>query len=81
MFLKKSLEQPWFRPLEPDSSRWPSSFRTHRTALKHAFGDATHDNEYVWFVLADGSNLRACIEDALVAFASEGQSWFDSLRR
>ena len=81
IFLKKSLEQPWFRPFEGDVSNWPSSFRTHRRALKHVFGDTMHDNKYVWFVLHDGSNLQACIEDALVALLDEGEAWFDSLRR
>ena len=78
--VEKSLEQPWFRPFKADSSGWPSSFRMHRAALRHAFGDATHENKYVWFVLRDGSNLQACIEDALGAVVREGQPWFRSLR-
>ena len=81
IFLRKSLDQPWFRAFEADASSWPSSFRTHREALKHVFGAKKHDNEYVWFVLSDGSNLRECVEDALDAILREGLPWFDSLRR
>ena len=80
IFLRKSLNQPWFRPFEADASSWPSSFRTHRTALKRVFGDEKHDNKYVWFVLPDGSNLRECVEDALDAILREWLPWFDSLR-
>ena len=40
-----------------------------------------HDREDVWFVLADGSNFAAMVEDALGAIRKDGLAWFETARR
>jgi hypothetical protein len=39
-----------------------------------------HDREDIWFVLADGSNVVAMVEDALEAIRREGFAWFETAR-
>jgi hypothetical protein len=79
--LQKSLSQPWFRPFASDTSNWPASFRAHQAALKTVFPSNTHDVQDIWFVLADGSNLKECVEDARRALKTQGLSWFDEFRK
>ena len=78
--LEKSLSQPWFRPFRSDTSRWPSSFRLHREALKQVFRSDMHDVAGIWFVLSDGSNLENCVADAMDAIKQQGLPWFETLR-
>jgi hypothetical protein len=78
--LEKSLSQPWFKPFQSDTSRWPASFKIHRAGLKHVFRRDTHDVPTIWFVLANGSNLDECIADSLAAIRRDGLAWFDALR-
>jgi hypothetical protein len=78
--LHKTLSQPWFRPFTSDVSHWPESMKLHREGLKRVLRTDTHDRPEIWFVLADGSNLDACIADALAAIREHGLPWLESLR-
>jgi hypothetical protein len=71
--LTKSVEQPWFQPFSSAGAcRWPSALRKHREGLKQEVRRDRHDREEIWFVLADGSNVVAMVEDALEAIRREG---------
>lgn len=79
--LTKSVEQPWFEPFSSTGApRWPRAFRKHREGLKHVIRHDRHDRDEVWFVLADGSNLGAMVEDALAAIRRDGLAWFEAAR-
>lgn len=79
--LEKSLAQPWFRPFNADMRRWLPSLRRHREGLKKALRGDVHDRADIWFVLSDGSNLDACLDDAVHAIYEDALPWFDSTRR
>lgn len=42
----------------------------------YGHADRLQDRLDVWFVLEDGSNLDACLDDAIEQIRTEGESWF-----
>jgi len=39
-----------------------------------------HDREDTWYVVSDGSNVVAMVEDALLAIRETGLTWFELSR-
>jgi hypothetical protein len=50
-----------------------------RQSLFHPFGEPGRDRPDIWYVLADGSNVEACVEDAGSRLQSEGLPWLDRM--
>jgi hypothetical protein len=71
--LAKTLRQPWFRPFStPPSPRLPGSFAKHRAGLMSVIRRDTHDRADIWFVLEDGSNVEADIDDLIAVLERHG---------
>ncbi len=79
--LAKSIKQPWFEPFSSESSsRWPRGLRLHREGLMRIVRRDRHDREDTWYVVSDGSNVGAMVEDALQAVQKTGLEWFELAR-
>jgi hypothetical protein len=79
--LSKSIPQPWFDPFSRrDVSRWSFGLRRHRQGLRHVVRRDRHDRADIWFVLANGTNLAAVVEDARRALAEVGVPWLEWAR-
>jgi len=79
--LAKSVQQPWFEPFTAQGwSRWPRALRMHRDGLKRVMRTDRHDREDTWYVVSDGSNVVAMVEDALLAIRETGLTWFELSR-
>ena len=78
--LEKSLAQPWFVPFSADTREWLPSLRRHRRGLEKVLRRDTHDRSEIWFVRADGSNLKECVADALGAIRGNGLPWLEVTR-
>ena len=79
--LRKSVEQPWFEPFTSQRvSRLPRALRIHREGLKRVVRRDRHDRDDTWYVLEDGSNLVAMIDDSARAIRAVGLAWLEESR-
>lgn len=62
--LNKSLTQPWFKAFGREPARpLTDAAAKHREGLRQVLRSDVHDRPDIWYVLEDGSNLDAVVED------------------
>ena len=54
--------------------------RLHREGLKRVVRRDRHDRDDTWYVLEDGSNLVAMIDDSARAIRAVGLAWLEESR-
>jgi hypothetical protein len=79
--LRKTLEQPWFRPFKRPAEGLTPAMRLHREGLEHVLRHDTHDRADIWFILDDGSNLAGVLDDLTKAIVDVGLKCIDSVHR